>query len=96
MWLKVVWKGLNRYLPKDAHQKSEGGQWAPIKKTRLLHLENVEKQLIRNFLRNGRLRVTVVNLTNFYLKFFPYLNFDASKNTPLNLTNKPQNKQNWI
>ena len=36
-------EGLNWYFPKDAHQKSERGQWGPIKKTRLLHLRNVEK-----------------------------------------------------
>ena len=53
MWLKVSvnkthWKmksaSLNWYFPIDAHQKSEGGQWGPIKKkTRLFHLGNVEK-----------------------------------------------------
>ena len=39
-----ILKGLNRYLPKDAHQKSEGGSVRyDLKKTRLLHLGNVEK-----------------------------------------------------
>ena len=33
------------------------GQWDPIKKTRLLHLETSKNHLIRNFLRNGHLRV---------------------------------------
>ena len=37
-----------------------------FKKTRLLHLGNVENHPIRNFLRNGRLRV---NLLSLYLKF---------------------------
>ena len=27
-----IWKGFNRYFPKDANQKSEGGQWGPIYK----------------------------------------------------------------
>ena len=34
----------HRYLPKDAHQKSDGGsERSDLKKTRLLHLGNVEK-----------------------------------------------------
>ena len=37
-------EGLNRYLPKDTHQKSEGGIEVRFKKTRLLHLGNVENQ----------------------------------------------------
>ena len=41
---KEIWKGLNRYFPKNAHEKSEGGSVrSDFKKTRLLHLRNVEK-----------------------------------------------------
>ena len=36
-----------------------------FKKTRLLHLGNVENRLIRIFLRNGRLRVKFQALENF-------------------------------
>ena len=39
-----IWKSLNRYFPKDAHQKSEGEvSEVRFRKTRLLHLGNVEK-----------------------------------------------------
>ena len=40
-----IWKGLNRDIPKDAHQKSEGRGVSKVrfKKTRLLHLGNDEK-----------------------------------------------------
>ena len=39
-----ILKGFNRYFPKDAHQKSEGGvSEVRCKKTRLLHLGNVEE-----------------------------------------------------
>ena len=52
------WKGLNWYLSKDVHQKSEGGQWGPIKKKLdSFPMETSKNHLIRNFLRNGRLRV---------------------------------------
>ena len=42
---KESWEGLNLYIPKDAHNKSEGGGSfrSNLKKTRLLHLGNVEK-----------------------------------------------------
>ena len=36
-----IWKCLNRYFQKDAHQKFHGE--GRFKKTRLLHLGNVEK-----------------------------------------------------
>ena len=37
-------EGLKSVVSKDAHKKSEGGgQWGPIKKSRVLHLGNVEK-----------------------------------------------------
>ena len=37
-----IWKGLNRYFPKNAHQKSDGRSVrSDLKK--LLHLGNVEK-----------------------------------------------------
>ena len=38
-----IWKDLNRYFRKDAHQKSEGVREVRLKKTRLIHLGNVEK-----------------------------------------------------
>ena len=38
-----IWKCLNRYFPKDAHQKSEEVSEVRFKKTRLLHLGNVEQ-----------------------------------------------------
>ena len=34
-----------------------GSVTSDLKKTRLLHLGNVKNHLIRNFLRNGRVRV---------------------------------------
>ena len=41
---KEIWKDIDWYLPKDAHQKSDGGSVrSDLKKTRLLHLGNVEK-----------------------------------------------------
>ena len=43
-----------------------GGQWGPIKKNRLLHLGNVEKAPIRNFLRNERLRVNFKITTSLF------------------------------
>ena len=71
-----IWKCINRLFPKDAHQKSEGGGVSEVrfKKTRLLHLENVEKHLIRTFLRNGGLRV------KFFLKTF-FTTLVASRET---------------
>ena len=61
-----ILKGLNWYFPKDAHQKSEGGSEFRFKKTRLLHLENVE-----NFFRNGRMRVNdqIVVIGIIFIKF---------------------------
>ena len=38
-----IWKGLNRYFQKDAHQKFEWVSEVRFKKTRLLHFGNVEK-----------------------------------------------------
>ena len=57
---KEIWKGLNWYFPKDAHQKSDGGQWGPIlKKLDSFTLETSKNHLIRSFLRKGRLRVKI-------------------------------------
>ena len=56
------WKGLNWYFLKDSHQKAEAHQWGSIWKNRLLHLWNVQNHLIRNFLRNGRVRVKVLQI----------------------------------
>ena len=48
------WKGLNRYFPKDAHQKSEGGSVrSDLKKSRLLHLGSVEKPPHPKFFARG-------------------------------------------
>ena len=53
-----VKKGFNRYFQKDAHQKSEGGSVrSDLKKLDSFTLETSKNHLIRNFLRNGRLRV---------------------------------------
>ena len=52
------WKGLNWYFPKDAHQKSDGGSVrSDLKILDSFTLEMSKNQLIRSFLRNGRLRV---------------------------------------
>ena len=53
------WKSLNKYSLKDAHQKSEEGQWGPIKKKLdSFTLETSKNHLIRNFLR---VRVKTIN-----------------------------------
>ena len=53
-----IWKGRNRYLPKDAHQKSDGGSVrSDFKKLDSFTLEKSKNHLIHSFLRNGRLRV---------------------------------------
>ena len=55
---KEILKGIYWYFSKDAHQKSEEGQWGPIKKKLdSFTLETSKNHLIRNFLRNGRQRV---------------------------------------
>ena len=57
-----IWKGLNRYLPKDAHQKSDGESVkSDLKKLYSFTLEMSKNYLIRSFLRNERLRVKVNN-----------------------------------
>ena len=43
-----------------------------FKKTRLLHLGNVENHLIRNFLRNGRLEVKAFKQVGLYETYFKY------------------------
>ena len=48
-------KGLNWYLTKDAHQKSEGGSVRSGKKIDSFTLETSKNHLVRNFLRKGRL-----------------------------------------
>ena len=56
-----IWKGLNRYFPKDAHQKSGGGSVrSDLRNLDSFTLETSKYHLIRNFLRNGRLRVNVI------------------------------------
>ena len=58
------WKGLNWYFPKDAHQKCEGGSVrSDLKILDSFTLEKSEHQLIRNFLRNGRVRVNFLYLS---------------------------------
>ena len=55
---KEIWKDINWYLPKDAHQKSDGGSVrSDFKKLDSFTLETSKNHLIRSFLRNGRLRV---------------------------------------
>ena len=57
---KEIWKDINWYLPKDAHQKSDGGSVrSDLKKLDSFTLEMSKNHLIRSFLRNGRLRVNV-------------------------------------
>ena len=54
--------GLSRYFPKDGHQKSEGGvSKVRFKKLDSFTLETSKNHLIRNLLRNGRLRVKQVD-----------------------------------
>ena len=63
-----IWKGLNRYFPKDAHRKSERGSVrSDFKKLDSFTLETTKNHLIRSFLRNGRLRVEL------YLRTLPRL-----------------------
>ena len=55
-----IWKGLNRYFQKDAHQKSErggGSVRSDSKKLDSFTLETSKIYPIRNFLRIGHLRV---------------------------------------
>ena len=57
---KEIWKDINWYLPKDAHQKSDGGSVrSDLKKVDSFTLETSKNHLIHSFLRNGRLRVNV-------------------------------------
>ena len=51
------WNGLNWYFRKDAHQKSEGVSAVRLKKLDSFTLETSKNHLIRNFLRNGLVRV---------------------------------------
>ena len=53
------WKGFDWYFPKDAHRKSmgRGSVRSDLKKLDLFTLETSKNHLIRNFLRNGRVRV---------------------------------------
>ena len=54
----VSWKGWNWYFPKDAHQKSESvSVRSDLKKLYYFPLETSKNNLIRNFLRTGRVRV---------------------------------------
>ena len=55
-----IWKGLNLFFPKDAHQKSEGVSEVRFKKLDSFTLETSKNHLIRNFRRNGRLKVKSV------------------------------------
>ena len=52
-------KGLNWYFSKDAHEKPEGGGSvrSDLKKLSSFTQETSKNHLIRNLLRNGRLRV---------------------------------------
>ena len=55
---KEILKGLNRYFPKDAHQKSDGGSVrSDFKKLDSFALETSKNYLIRSFVRNARPRV---------------------------------------
>ena len=65
------WKGLNWCFPKDAHKKSEEGSVkSDLKKLDYFTLETSKNHLIRNFLRNGRLRVNVIRMrmSDYFLK----------------------------
>ena len=59
-----IWMGLNRYFPKDAHQKSDGVSEVRLKKLDSFALEMSKNHLIRNFLRNRRLRVKLLRAEN--------------------------------
>ena len=61
------WKGLNRYFSKDAHQKSEVGQWGPIQKNSTPSPWKRRKTTSSAILRNGRLRVKM-QMINFEKK----------------------------
>ena len=50
----------NWYFPKDAHQKSERGSVrSDLEKLYSFTLETSKNHLIRNILRNGRVRVKI-------------------------------------
>ena len=54
------WKGLNLYFPKDAHQKSKGVSEVRFKKKLdSFTLETSKNHIVRNFLRNERVRVNL-------------------------------------
>ena len=71
IWIPLkneIWKGLNRFFPKDARQKSEGGQWGPIKKNSTRSpWKRRKNHLINNFLRNGRVKI---KFSKFFEDFF--------------------------
>ena len=55
------WKGLSWYFPKNAYKKSEGEvSDVQFKKLDSFILETSKNHLIRNFLRNRRVRVKSV------------------------------------
>ena len=77
---RSFWKGLNRYLPKDAHQKSDGGSVrSDFKKLDSFTSETSKNHHIRNFLRNGRLRVKFMNFNlRPHIKFRHLYKFDLA------------------
>ena len=68
--INEIWKGLNRYFLKDAHQKSEGSVRSDLKKFDSFTLEMSINHFIRNFLRNGRLMVKIQILDFFGISVF--------------------------
>ena len=67
-------KGLIWYFPKDAHQKSdEGSVRSDLKKLDPFILETSKNHLIRNFLRNGRVRVNLQGRSHQILIFNPFI-----------------------